>query len=280
MSEQNPKDLYIQVGDIKTRYWEAGDTGSPVVLIHGLGGLVEHWEHNITVLSKRHKVYALDLVGFGFTEKPSVPYSISYLANFVQEFMILKNISNACVIGHSLGSGVAFELCLMIPSRVKKLVLTSGFGFGRKGAFELRILSISSIGEKLMQPNRDGTVNFLKLMVYDPTFVTDEMVDVAFEWTSQPNAAKVYLSTLRSFCTVFGLKRKVVKSTLENAKYITIPTLILWGQEDRIIPVEQAHIAKNVLPNANLHVFEKCGHMPQIECAEEFNNIVSDFLRT
>ena len=278
MSEQILKDLYVQVGDIKTRYRESGTGGSPIILIHGLGGLIEHWEHNLQALSEHHRVYALDMIGFGFTGKPSAPYSISYLAKFVQDFMALKGIQNACVIGHSLGSGVAFELCLLDPSRVKKLVLTSGFGFGRKGALELRILSIPFIGEKLMQPSRDGTADFLKLMFYDPAFVTDEMVDILLEWSSKPSSVEVYLETLRSVTNFFGLKRKVIQNTLNQSKHIKIPALILWGQDDKIIPVEQAYIARNTLPNANLHVFEKCGHMPQVECAYEFNRIVLEFL--
>ena len=129
-----------------------------------------------------------------------------------------------------------------------------------------------------MGPSRDGTADFLKSMFYDPASVTDEMVDISFEWSSMSTSAVVYLGTLRSFINVFGLKRKVIQNTLNQSKHIKIPALILWGQDDKIIPVEQAYIARNTLSNANLYVLEKCGHMPQVECAYEFNRIVLEFL--
>ena len=278
MSEQNPKDLYIQVGNIKTRYWEMGNEGSTIVLIHGLGGCIENWELNLEALSKRHRVYAVDLVGCGLTEKPSIRYSIPLLAKFVQDFMSLKDIEKPCVIGHSIGAGIAIDMVLLDPARIDRLILVDGFGFGKKLASQFRILAIPILGEQLMKPNRDGLIQFFKMLFYDHTLITDELIDFSFERSSLSGSSEAYLITLRAHANFFGLKKDRMQRTKENAHRITVPTKIIWGKEDKAIPVEQAYIAAKILPTNSLHIFDKCGHVPQVECAEEFNRIVLDFL--
>ena len=95
------QDLYIQVGNVKTRYWELGESGSTVLFVHGLGSFIEHWKQNLSEFSKHHRVYAIDLVGFGLTEKPTVSYSISFLAKFVQDALI-ENRTAAIKLGRLL----------------------------------------------------------------------------------------------------------------------------------------------------------------------------------
>jgi 4,5:9,10-diseco-3-hydroxy-5,9,17-trioxoandrosta-1(10),2-diene-4-oate hydrolase len=277
MPDQYPEDLFIQVAGINTRYWETGANGPPIVFVHGLGGFIENWELNIPVFTNHH-VYALDLVGCGLTDKPSVNYSIEYLAEFVKEFMVLKNIEKASLIGGSLGAGIVIELALKSPELVNKLVLAGGLGFGKRLIFELRFTSLPFVGEMIMKPNRDGLKEYLHLLFHDQSIVTEQMVDFYFEKTSQPGAAEAYLAMLRSTVTFFGMKQKIVKNTIKNIGRISAPTLVLWGNEDKFIPVEQAYIAENLLPNSKLHVFEDCGHFLNIERAEEFNNLVGNFL--
>ena len=272
------QDLYIQVGNVKTRYWELGESGSPVLFVHGLGSFIEHWEQNLTELSKHHRVYAIDLVGFGLTEKPTVSYSIPFLAKFVQDFMNSKGIKNTSVIGNSLGSMIAIELYLLNPNIVDKLILLDGGFFGRKIAAAFRILSVPFVGEWLMRPNRDGTEQFLKLMFFDQSFVTEKLVDITFERNSQAGSAKAYLETLRSSANIFGLKRAFINRTIANKNRLTSPTLIIWGKNDNVLPVEYAFQAEEILPNATIQIFDNCGHMPQIECAEKFNDLAVSFL--
>jgi pimeloyl-ACP methyl ester carboxylesterase len=272
------QDLYIQVDGVRTRYWEFGDSGSPVLFIHGLGSCIEHWENNLAAFSKHHHVYAIDLIGFGLTEKPSIPYSSHFLAKFVQGFIKAKGIKSASLIGNSLGCMIAIELYLLDPASVDKLILLDGGYFAREISIAFRILSLPMIGEWLMRPKRDGTKEFLKLMFFDPAFVTDELVDTTFERNALPGSSKAYLRTLRSVVNFFGLKQALVKRMLQNKDLFTVPTLVIWGENDNVLPVEHAHKAAEILPNATLHIFDQCGHMPQIECAEEFNDLSINFL--
>jgi 4,5:9,10-diseco-3-hydroxy-5,9,17-trioxoandrosta-1(10),2-diene-4-oate hydrolase len=278
MYEVLPKDLFIQLDGINARYWEVGSEGSSVLFIHGLGGFIENWEPNLEAFSKHHRVYALDLVGCGLTEKPSVPYSIPYFADFVLDFLDSMSIRDVSVIGASLGAGIAIELYLRKPEVVSKLVLLGGLGFAKEMSVELRVSSLPIVGEYLMKPNPDGVEQYLKLLFHDHDLVTDELINFSFERSDLPGAPQAYLATLRSTGNFFGMKRKIIERTLKNADQIEVPILIGWGREDKFIPVEQAYLAHRIFPDAGLHVFENCGHLPNIESADEFNEVVLNFL--
>lgn len=279
MSGKKPKDNFVRVGNIKTRYWEAGQGDPPVLLVHGLGSFIEHWENNVIPLSKQYRVIALDLVGFGLTDKADVPYTVPYMARFIKDFMATKEIKSASIVGNSLGAAIAIELYLNNPKIVDKLVLLNGGCFERKMALEFRLLTIPFIGRRWMIPNRYGIAKFMKLVFYDKNLITDEMIDLVYERIIQPGSVNAYLKTLHNGADLFGLRQNLVDRTNDNASRITAPTLVIWGSKDKLFPVSHAYKAAKILPNARVHVIENCGHMPQMERAEEFNNLVLGFLK-
>src|SRR5271169_2940538 len=113
------EDHYVGVGGIKTRYWEAGSQGSPIILLHGIGCSVLEWETNMLALAARHRVYAVDMLGYGLTEKPSEEtYTVPRLAQFVLDFLSALSIPRAHFAGFSLGGRVALECALLAPERV------------------------------------------------------------------------------------------------------------------------------------------------------------------
>ncbi len=129
---QTPQDRYVQVGQINTRYWTEGDKGTTVILLHGIGSSVETWTYNISVLAQHHRVYAVDLVGAGRSDKPPATYSLTYLAQFVLGFMDAMSIECASLVGNSLGGGVALQFALNFPQKVEKLVLVNSLGLGKE----------------------------------------------------------------------------------------------------------------------------------------------------
>jgi 4,5:9,10-diseco-3-hydroxy-5,9,17-trioxoandrosta-1(10),2-diene-4-oate hydrolase len=119
----------------------------------------------------------------------------------------------------------------------------------------------------------------MKECVYDPSILTDDWIDRAYRMASLPSAHKVFLNTLRSCVDFDGLSKKLLGTFLDNLSQITVPVLVIWGQQDNILPVAHAYTAVQRIPNADLHVFDPCGHLPQIECPEEFNTRVLAFLK-
>jgi pimeloyl-ACP methyl ester carboxylesterase len=278
MSFNLPKDKYIKIGNINTRYWEAGNKGSAVILVHGLGGFCENWMHNIEPLAKEHRVYAFDLVGFGRTDKTPLVKDIYQLVQFISDFMDAKKIAKASLIGNSLGGGLVLLFALQFAQKVEKLVLVDNAGMGRDVIADFKICSVPFLGEMLIKPSLQGTENLWHKIVYDPALVTPELVKMCYGLGSLPGAMESLLSVLRSGIDFFGQRAKLTKQLLKDLSKITAPTLIFWGRQDRIIPVKHAAIAAAKIPNAKLIVFDQCGHMPMFEYPEGFNKTTLEFL--
>ncbi len=278
MSTSLPQDKYVKVGDINTRYWAAGDKGSNVILVHGLGGFIENWMYNVEPLSKKHRVFAMDLVGFGRSDKTPLVKDIDILVQFIGDFMDRMNIKKATLVGNSLSGGLVLQFALQYPEKVEKLVLIDNAGMGPEVIIDFRVCSLPLLGELLTRPSLKGTENLWKKIVYDPALVTPELVKMCYELGTLPNATKSLLSVLRAGINLGGQRGKLTKPFLKDLGKIGVPTLILWGKQDRIIPVSHAEITVNKIPGARLHIFDRCGHMPMFERPDEFNKIVLNFL--
>ncbi len=273
-----PQDRYIRIGDINTRYWAEGSGGSPVILVHGLGASAEIWMHNVPALAERHCVYVPDLVGFGLTDKPKVKYSPSYLVAFLDDFMKALNINQACLVGMSLGGGLALQYALRFPGKLRKVVLVDAAGLGKEMTFIMRLVTIPLIGELMVRPNRPGMAFVLKRCVYDPAVITDDLIELYCKLDSLPGARRAILSVLRTCSSIRGGRAEILDPIIKNLDSIKIPALIVWGRDDHILPVEHACFARGELPDARLHIFEHCGHMPNFERPREFNDLVLKFL--
>jgi pimeloyl-ACP methyl ester carboxylesterase len=278
MATKSPEDRFIKVGDINTRYWAAGDKGSTVVLVHGLGGFAENWVHNITPLARQHRVYVPDLVGFGRSAKVPLTRDILDLVEFINDFMETMNIKKTSLVGNSLGGGLVLRFALDHPEKVEKLVLVDNAGMGRDVIIDFKVCSIPVIGELLIRPDLKSMAQTWKKIVYDPALVTLELTEMACGIISQPGAKKALLATIRTGIGLGGQRANLVNPLLSRLNTIAVPTLIVWGKEDKIIPVAHARIAREKIPGARLEIFDHCGHMPQLEQPDRFNQLVLDFL--
>jgi pimeloyl-ACP methyl ester carboxylesterase len=275
---QAPQDQYLKIGNINTRFWAAGDKGPPVILIHGLGGSVENWVNNMEPLALRHRVYALDLRGFGRTDKTPIIHDMNELWQFIHDFMGVQHIEKASLVGNSLGGGLALALAHNSPDKVDKLVLVDTAGMGSDVIIDFKLVSIPVLGELLSRVTRKSTARLWRKIVFDPSLVTEELVEETYKLATLPGAHKALLATLRAGIGIRGQRAYLVRQVLDGLAGIKAPALIFWGQQDRIIPVAHAHIAAAKIPGAGLQIFDNCGHMPQLERPDEFNKIVLEFL--
>ena len=278
MAAQAPEDRFIKVGTINTRYWAAGDKGSAVVLVHGLGGFAENWVNNVNALAQQHRVYVPDLVGFGRSDKIPLTHDINVLVKFISDFMETINIDKASLVGNSLGGGLVLRFALDYPEKVEKLVLADNAGMGRDVISDFKLCSVPLLGELLTSPSLKGTARLWKKIVYDTALITPELVNLAYGFISQPGAKKALLAAIRTGINLGGQRANLVNPLLSRLNTITAPTLIVWGKQDRIIPVAHAQIAVQKIPGARLEIFDHCGHMPQLEHPDRFNKLVMDFL--
>lgn len=272
------QDLYIRIGKYNTRYWQVGEKGTPIVLVHGLAVSADIWKNNIPGLSSRHRVYVPDLIGFGRSDRPAASFSPFEYGRFLDEFLSSLNLGRVDLIGQSLGGAIAIHYAQQFPQKVDKLVLVDSAGLGTEVIWTLRAMSIPLIGELLYRPSRKAVEFLFKLSVRDPALITPEFVETYYQIYIQPEFRKFFLQFLRRILTIRGPREEVLATVRDNLSRITQPVLIVWGQEDRVLPLKHAYFGKEKIPNARLEIFPSCGHIPFFERPEEFNRLVLDFL--
>lgn len=274
-----PQDRYIKIGQINARYWTEGNQGSPVILIHGIGMYLESWLPSVATLATQHQVYAVDLPGHGKTEKPlNIAYTIENLSQFIKDFMTALDIEKAHIVGHSLGGAISTRLALTQAAAVDRLVLVGSAGLGKEVTMVLRIMSVPVIGEMLTRPSLSGSANTAKMLVYDPAVVTNELIELAYQMSLLPNMQKSFLKVLRANGNLFGQSKSMYVPNTQGLSSITKPVLVVWGQQDQVVPVAHAEIAAKYLPNVSVQIFDNCGHFPMLEHTIDFNKLLLNFL--
>lgn len=268
------KDQFIDIGAIKTRYWQAGSNGSAVVLLHGIACSVLEWQNNVEALAAKHRVFAVDLLGFGLTDKPEdETYTIRRLARFVLDFMSALGIDKAHLAGNSLGGRIALDCALIAAERVESLLLVDPAGVDGPGTlFEFRLATVPILGELFTRPNRLGTKMLWSKAFADPaSFVTEDMVRTKVMLAKQPGAQSAFLKTLRSFVGFRGFRMEAVAELHAALPRVLTPTFVVWGADDQFVPPAHAEALRRLMPNVEIQAWERCGHTPQIECAQRFN---------
>jgi pimeloyl-ACP methyl ester carboxylesterase len=272
-----PPDLYIQVNGIHTRYWQMGAQGSPLILLHGGNGSIEFWLYNIAALATTHRVYAFDMVGSGRSDYPDGSYSIAYQAEFLAGFMTALGINSATLIGNSMGGAVALKFTSIYPDRVDKLVLVDSMGLGQEISLGIRLITLPAI-VSLLRPGRWMIPAMLRSNFYNHQLLPPEWIELRYPIFAIPDRNRVILRIGQSNFTLAGVRADVYQPIVASLPQIDRPTLIVWGNRDRIIPVKHAYVAAAGLPHNQLAIFPDCGHHPYLEYPAKFNRLVLDFL--
>jgi pimeloyl-ACP methyl ester carboxylesterase len=180
-------------------------------------------------------------------------------------------------VGNSLGGAVAMQVSVQSPERVRTLALVNSAGFGKEVTVALRILAVRGLGSLLLRPSRAGARRVEQSLYVDQGFVTDERVEYGYRIATRPHGARVLLDLARNLGTIRGVRHEWREELLAAVVAREVPTLVVWGDRDLILPAAHLEAARNLLPYARSHLFERTGHMPQVERAEEFGKLLADF---
>ena len=262
---------FLDISGAATHYHDVGE-GKVVLLLHGSGPGVSawaNWRHAIPALAGSARVLALDLVGYGATERPdTVRYSLRTWTDHVWNFLDELGIDKVSVIGNSLGGRIAMQMAEDNQDRLDRLVLMGAPGVGMTLTEGLKAL-------RSYEPSFDAMNTLLKnYFAVDKSIITDDLVQIRYEASAAPGAHEAY--RLMFFHPDHAGSELAVSE--DQVRAITVPTLLVHGREDRVVPVDVAWNMIDLLPNGDLHVFSRCGHWTQIERADEFNRLVADFL--
>ena len=236
-------------------------SGPVVLLIHGIAGSSSAWRAVMPVLAERYTVIAPDLIGHGQSSKPMGDYSLGAYASGIRDLLGVLDVEHATVVGQSFGGGVAMQLAYQHPEYCDRLVLVDSGGLGREVSWLLRFMTLPA-SEYLAKGLRLPRIG--------------EMWNAYASLTESENRQS-FIRTIRSVIdpggqTVSALDRLYLAEA--------IPTMIVWGDRDSIIPVTHAYAAHESIANSRLEIIEGAGHFPQMEAPDRFLEVLVDFLET
>ncbi|OIJ25630.1 alpha/beta fold hydrolase [Nocardioides luteus] len=264
------------------RAYRIGGEGSAILFIHGIGDSSRTWEDVLPLFAENHLVIAPDLLGHGDSDKPRADYSIGGFANGMRDLLAVLDVERVTLVGHSLGGGVAMQLAYQYPHLVERVVLVSNGGSGRSVSTWLRLATLPLAPELLkllrLPISRTGVSTALALLrrldhdlgvdARDLTRIVDALPDA--------RSRQAFARTLRSVVDWHG---QVV--TMLDRSYLleNIPTLMIWGDRDGVVPFRHAGRARLAMPYAALDVFHGAGHFPFRSDPGRFVMTVEQFIR-
>jgi pimeloyl-ACP methyl ester carboxylesterase len=268
----------IQINGHTIFYTVRGE-GKPLLLIHGYGAGMWVWEKQIDVLSRSYRVYALDLIGHGFSDRPKIPYTPETYIHFFRDFMDGVEIEKAVLIGNSMGGGIAWAMAILYPERVDRLILidcvppdvlqqVKNESFRALAVInDIPILAYLAIAAR----GRHSLKWVLLECVSDIKRITPEVVNRQYQLSKIKGTTWVLYSTLRHAKEALTLK--------DQLSMIRQPTLFIWGEKDLIFPPHVGEVLHQAVAGSKFLRVEGSGHIPMWETPDEVNQAILDFLK-
>jgi pimeloyl-ACP methyl ester carboxylesterase len=260
--EQN----FITVDGYRVRYIEDGvSNGKHILCLHGLGASAGRWAKILPILAKKYHAVAPDIVGFGYSDKPDVYYTMDFFVNFVNKFAKKLKMESPILVGASLGGQIAIETALAYDNMIEKLILVSPAGLMKESSPALNHYIAAA-----MYPTFENAKKAFQEMAGSKD--VDEMYTRDFINRMQlPNAKYAFMSA------IMGSKSAPVFA--DRLSEIKVPTLIVWGKKDGLIPYRFAKQFHSRIKDSELVTMEDCGHTPYFEKPDKFGQIVLEFVK-
>ena len=264
---------FIELDGLSTHYIEKG-SGEPVILLHGFFFDTYMWNKNIDLRADKYKVYAIDLWGFGYSTRKPLDYGYPLYTQQLLKFIDALEIPKASLVGQSMGGGTIINFTVSNRHRVDKIILVDAAGLPNKLPIMGRISNLPKLGEFMYDLNS----NFIRRMTLGNTFlhnkqnITDEYFENATRFHKIKGTAEVMLSITRK--QFFDTLMEEIK----RLSLINVPTLIVWGREEKSIPLSIGKEMHRILKGSRLEIFDQAGHCAHDDQPEMFNQLVLDFL--
>lgn len=262
----------VDAAGIPTRSLQAG-SGEPVVFLHGTSGHLEAFIRNLGVHAERYACHAVDMLGHGYTGKPDYPYEIDRYVDHLIGYLDAIGADRVHIVGESLGGWVGARAAVQHPDRVITLQLLCAGGTVANPVVMERIAT--STRQAVQFDDIDLTRSRMELLMADPVDATDELVRVRHAIYHQPD----FVANVENLLCLQDMPtRQRNLLTPDELAQIKAPTLIVWGRQNPFGEVPEAEAMHDAVPGSELVLLEKCGHWPQHERAEQYNQISLDFL--
>ncbi len=269
---------------LRTRVLEEGDTGpgDPVLMIHGVGGWAENWREVMSPIARTgRRAIAFDLPGFGESDAPGDVEHFGprdpFYPRFVGALLDELGIRSAHLVGNSMGGAVAFTAAVSQPERTRSLALVAGGGVGTEVALFLRLCTLPGVPTLSRVFGRPAQArDVLRTCFYDARRIPETLYTEAERYGFASFGE--FVNALRSGVTIFGVRQSLREYWVGLAPRFAGPVLVVWGREDRVLPVEHVAEAEDVMPRARVELIDRCGHLPQVERTDAFLAALLPFL--
>ncbi|HEX7676744.1 MAG TPA: alpha/beta fold hydrolase [Thermoanaerobaculia bacterium] len=265
---------FVDLEGRSTHYLERGE-GEPVILLHGFLYDSYLWADNIEALARHFKVYALDLWGCGYSTREPLDYGYELYAHQLSLFMDSLGIPRASLVGQSMGAGTAIKFCVEQRQRVNKLLLVDPSGLPNPLPWMGKFFNLPRIGEFFLGLNTDIVRKqaLRDSFIHDSKRITDDYFENVTRAHKIAGTTDVLLTILRK--QFFG----TLSDEIGRLAQIETPVLIVWGRQDKAIPLRCGEEMHRILKGSCLEILDHAGHVPNFERAAEFNQLAVDFLR-
>lgn len=264
---------FVDAGGLRTRALRAG-SGEDIIFLHGTSGHLEAFVRNLPAHAAHYRCHAIDMMGHGYTDGPDAPYRIAGYVDHVLAYMDAEGVGKAHFVGESLGGWVAGRLAAQHPERVGKLTLVAPGGTVANPEVMERIKT--STRKAVETDDIELTRKRLHLLMHDPAKdVSDELVEVRHAIYHRPE----FVAAIDRLLALQEMEnRKPDLLTEKEMGTIKAPTLVVWGAENPFGEIPEAERLHKAIPGSKLEIFDRCGHWPQHEHAERFNELHLRFL--
>jgi len=273
-ASQYAQGKFIDLAGRQTHYIEKGE-GKPVILLHGFFYDSYLWAANIDALAKKFKVYAPDFWGFGYSTREPLDYDYQLYAEQVLLFMDCLGITRASLVGQSMGGGTAIKFCVQHRERVNKLLLVAAAGLPNPFPLTGKFFQLPKIGEFLLGLNTNAIRrnNLRKIWIHNTELLTESYFNNVTWFYKIEKTTEVLLKILRK---QFFDK---LNEEIHLLAQMNVPTLLVWGREDKAVPLRCGQEMHRILKGSRLEVIDNTGHVPNFEGAKRFNQLAVDFLQ-
>jgi pimeloyl-ACP methyl ester carboxylesterase len=251
----------ISINGLESNYKIAGE-GPAVLILHGWGGSSDSWIKVIEILTKQgFKVICPDFPGFGKSKTPLSPWSLENYTDWINEFTKFLNLDKFFLIAHSFGGRIAIKFTVKYPEEIKSLILCASAGIKPTPGLKTRIIfRLARVGNAVFTPKhltrfKDGARNFFYIFLRHKDYVKAN-------------------GTMKE-----TIKKVLEEDLLSDLEKIKIKTLLIWGGNDKLVPLKYANIFKEKIENSELEILPKIGHSPHLEVPEKLSYIIINFLR-
>ena len=277
-TEQHPTHTTVEVDGHPVGLTITG-SGAPIVLLHGIGRDRTDWFRVSPALAERHTVYAVDIEAFGLSEAWGERITLASMAHMVRRTLAAVGERRPVVlIGNSMGGAVALRMHADDPSAIRALVLVSPAGFGADASIGLRLMTVPGLGEVLQRWHMAAAVLEVRSLFADAALATREMAEATAQRMRRPGARRHYLQVIRDLGAFRGVRPEWRREVLLSLAAAGTPTLVVWGDRDRVLPYRHLDAVSATVPHAHPVTLPGLGHVPQLEAPEQFLEAATAFL--